>query len=242
MFARFQQSEVGLEFFEVVEKRRSVREFSNEAIPDEVIWKALDAATRAPNSSNTQTWNFYWVKSEENRKRMVEACLSQSAARTAAGLMVIVASPKAWRRSQPALIEWAKKSNAHRRVLDYYEKLIPLTYRWGIFNSLGVIKALVAVVVGLFRPMPRGPSFRRDIQEVSIKSAALAAENFVLALTAQGYSTCMMEGFDEARVKRILKLNCSDRVVMVIGMGRGLPKGIWGPQFRLPLKDVVHEL
>lgn len=231
-----------MEFFEAIAKRRSVRQFTTEAVPDEVIQKSFEAAIRAPNSSNTQTWNFYWVKSPEARKKMTEACLSQSAARTAYSLVAVVASPKTWQRSQKPLVEWARSSGAHPGVVAYYEKLVPIMYRWGVLNSLGLIKGLVGLIGGLFRPMPRGPNTRRDIQEVSIKSAALASENFVLALAAQGYGSCMMEGFDESRVKRILGLRCSDRVVMVIAVGRADEKGIWGAQFRLPLKDVVHEV
>lgn len=231
-----------MEFFEAIKARRSVRQFKTESVPDDVIWKSFEAAILAPNSSNTQTWNFYWVKTQEARAKMEEACLGQSAARTAATLVAVVASPKAWKRSQGPLVDWAKASGAHPKAIHYYQKLVPMMYRWGVFNSLGLIKAIFFQVGGIFRPMPRGPNTRRDVQEVSIKSAALASENFVLALAAQGYGSCMMEGFDEARVKRILGLAGSERVVMVIAVGRTDDKGIWGPQFRLPLRDVVHEV
>ena len=70
--------------------------------------------------------------------------------------------------------------------------------------------------------------------------AALAAQNFVLAITAQGGATCMMEGFDESRVRKLLKLSSSSRVVTVLGIGFEAPRGTWGPQFRLPLEQVVH--
>ncbi len=115
-------------------------------------------------------------------------------------------------------------------------------YRWGIFNSLAPLKWLMATIAGFFRPISRSPFTRRDLQEVAIKSAALAAENFVLALTAQGFQTCMMEGFDEWRVKRLLKMSWSERVVMVVGCGEAAPDGTWGPRFRLPLESVVKEV
>jgi nitroreductase len=80
------------------------------------------------------------------------------------------------------------------------------------------------------------------LQEVAIKSAALASENLVLALTAQGYATCMMEGFDEVRVRNLLRLSASARVVMVIAVGLEGERGTWGPQFRIPTEQVVHEI
>ena len=57
-----------MDFFEVVAKRRSIRKFTDEPISDDMIAKALDAAVLAPNSSNVQTWNFYWVKSPDKKR------------------------------------------------------------------------------------------------------------------------------------------------------------------------------
>lgn len=231
-----------MDFFEAVEKRRSVRQFTSDPVPDSVVQKALEAALLAPNSSNTQTWNFFWVQSPDQKSRLTQLCLNQSAARKAQHLIVITADPSLWRRSQPKLIQWAVDSKAPASVLAYYQKLIPITYSWGLFNCLAPLKALIAFIVGLLRPMMRGPYSRRDLQEVAIKSAALAGENFVLAITAQGFASCMMEGFDEFRVKKFLRLRSSARVVMVIGVGQEADRGIWGPRYRLPFDEVVKKL
>ncbi len=231
-----------MDFFEVIKKRRSIRRYKETPVPETVIERALEMAVLAPNSSNTQTWDFYWVRTPEKKTALVKACFSQSAARTAAELVVVVASPTRWRRSQPYLIEWVRSVRAPKSVILYYEKLIPTMYRWGFLNCIGYTKWIGLTVAGLFRPVPRGPNTRRDIQEVSIKSAALAAENFVLAITAQGYATCMMEGFDEWRVKRLLGLGWSDRVVMVIAVGEEADRGTWGPQYRIPIENVVHRV
>ncbi len=229
-----------MDFFEAVSKRRSIRKYTDEKVPEEVIQKALDAAILAPNSSNTQTWNFYWVKSAEQKKKLVEYCLSQSAARTASDLVVVTADPTLWKRSQKPLIQWVESVNAPKIVQTYYKSLIPATYRWGFLNLWGYTKAMMTSIAGIFRPLPRGPNTLQDLQLVAVKSAALASENFVLAVSAQGYSTCMMEGFDERRVKKFLKLPYSTRVVMVISIGKESDRGTWGPQFRLPKTEVVH--
>lgn len=231
-----------MNYFDVVEARRSVRKFKAEKLADTVIEKALQAAVLAPNSSNTQTWDFYWVQTPEKKDKLVAACLSQSAARTASDLIVVVANPKTWKRSVKPLIQWVESVKAPQQVQMYYKKLIPIMYRSGLFNSLGLLKFILATLTGLFRPIMRSPFFRRDMQEVAIKSAALACENFVLAIKAQGGDTCMMEGFDEYRVKSLLKLPCSARVVMVIAVGLGAENGTWGPRFRLPLEQVMHKI
>lgn len=56
-----------MNFFDVINNRRSVRRFTDTTVPDEVVQKALDAATKAPNSSNLQPWEFYWCKSPEKK-------------------------------------------------------------------------------------------------------------------------------------------------------------------------------
>jgi nitroreductase len=169
--------------------------------------------------------------------------MSQSAARTAQELLVVTADPALWRRSQKPLFDFIKTANAPKAVVTYYEKLIPFVYRWGFLNSFAPIKWLTANVYGLFNPTMRGPYSRRDIQEVAIKSAALACENFVLAITAQGFATCMMEGFDEHQVRKVLQLKSSSaRVVMCIGIGKEAERGTWGPRFRLPISEVVKEV
>jgi nitroreductase len=231
-----------MDFFDAVKARRSIRRFLPEPVPKEVMARAFEAATLAPNSSNTQTWDFFWVKSPEKKQRLVEACMNQSAARTAQELVVFTADPKNWKRSLPHLQKWVETAQAPKPVVFYYQKLIPTVYRWGFLNSIGLLKWILMSVGGLFRPMQRGVFTLGDQQVVAVKSAALAAENFVLAMSAQGYSTCMMEGFDEVRVKRLLGLRYSARVVMVVGLGKAAERSTWGPQYRLPQEMVVHEI
>ena len=234
--------EKALELFDAIEKRRSIRRYTSEIVPDEVVLRALEAAVLAPNSSNAQTWNFYWVKSPEKKAELVRACLSQSAARTAQHLIVLTADPRLWRRSQPELAKYVNRIQAPRGVILYYERFLPFMYATGWFDIFSPFKGLFANIVGIFRPIVRGPFTRREMFEVAVKSAALAAENFVLAITAQGYASCMMEGFDEWRVRRLLRLRWRERVVMVISVGREAERGTWGPRFRIETSQVVHEV
>ncbi len=231
-----------MDFFEAVKRRRSIRRFSDTKVPDEVVDRALEAAIWAPNSSNTQTWNFYWVKEDNVRAKLALACLNQSAARKAQHLIVVTADGKLWKRSLPFLRTWVNGANAPKAVQAYYGKVVPFTYSYGWFNSFGLVKWLVGRIISFFRPFPRGPSFRRDIQEVAIKSAALACENFVLAIAAQDFDSCMMEGFDAGRVRKALKLKGSEEIVMVIAVGKATDQGTWAPPFRIPKELVIHKI
>jgi len=230
------------DFVEAVRFRRSIRKYRPDPVDEAVMREAFELAFLAPNSSNMQCWDFYWVRTEETKKKLVEHCLSQSAARTAAELVVITADPNLWKRSRPEMIKYTCEINAPKQVQLYYNKLIPITYRAGFLNILAPFKILATTVAGFFRPVPRGPHSKRDLEEVVIKSAALAAENYVLALANHKISSCMMEGFDEQRVRKLLKLPRSTRIVMVIGCGHAAENGTWGPQFRIDKKLTLHEV
>ena len=60
----------------------------------------LELALLAPNSSNLQPWEFYWVRSPEKKQNLVSYCLGQPAAATAQELVVAVARPDYWKINQ----------------------------------------------------------------------------------------------------------------------------------------------
>ena len=74
------------------------------------------------------------------------------------------------------------------------------------------------------------------------KSTALAAENFMISMTAYGYDTCPMEGFDSKIIKKVLNLPYNSEISMVIGCGIRSKKGIYGERFRIPVNEVYREL
>ena len=226
-----------MDFFDVVDKRRSVRKFTSREVPRAVMEKALQAGLLAPNSSNLQPWEFYWVKDSAKKAKLVEACLSQGAAKTAAELVVAVARTDTWPRNSRLLLKtFEQQGSTPPKVLTYYRSLIPWVYRQGPLGILGLLKRPVFFVAGLFRPVPRGPHSPAQLREVVSKTTALACQNIMLALVAQGFDSCPMEGFDEVRVKKILGLKSGSHVVMVLGIGEGDPEGVYGPRVRLDEK------
>lgn len=50
------------EFLETVRLRRTVREFSSDDVPDEVLELAIEAASLAPSGANMQPWKFVVVR------------------------------------------------------------------------------------------------------------------------------------------------------------------------------------
>ena len=66
-----------MEFYDVIEKRHSVRAFSDKKIEKEKLSKILAAAMKAPSAGNLQAYKIYAVKSAETKEALVGACMYQ---------------------------------------------------------------------------------------------------------------------------------------------------------------------
>lgn len=227
---------------QIIRSRRSIRRFTDEAIPPSVVEACLDLALQAPNSSNLQTWEFHWVRSPELKKSLVAACLSQAAATTAQELIVCVARTNVWRRNAPLIAEQLKREGLPTKsTLAYYRRLVYWVYTVGPWSILAPFKYMLFTVLGWFRPMIRVPLTQKDQAIWAIKSAALACENLMLGLRAYGYDSCAMEGMDPKRISQSLDLPGDAHIVMVIGAGRRAKGGVYGPKLRLPREMFVFE-
>ncbi len=235
--------EIDLEEFEkVIRSRRSVRLYEKTPVPESVIQKAIDHALLAPNSSNLQPWRFIWVRSQDKKAALVRACLSQNAAKTAQELIIITARTRAWQGIRSQMLATMEENNAPEGAKAYYKSIVPLAYGLGPLNLKGIAKKFMVFFRGLSKPTPRIPTSKADMRVWAHKSAALACENIMLSLRAQGYDTCPMEGFDEVLVQKLLGPKLKERgqeICMVISVGVRAKNGIYGPQVRMPREQFV---
>jgi nitroreductase len=61
------------EFYTDLNRRRTVREFSDRPVPRDIIETALKAANTAPSGANLQPWHFVVVSGAEAKKKIREA-------------------------------------------------------------------------------------------------------------------------------------------------------------------------
>jgi nitroreductase len=66
-----------MEFYEVIESRRSVRAYASEPVEDEKLDRVLNAARLAPSAANRQPVRFYAIRDTELRSRLLEAYSQQ---------------------------------------------------------------------------------------------------------------------------------------------------------------------
>jgi nitroreductase len=62
---------------EAIEKRRSIRRYKPDEIPEDVLDRLLNVLRLAPSGSNRQPWKFIVVRDKEMRVRVAAACGTQ---------------------------------------------------------------------------------------------------------------------------------------------------------------------
>lgn len=61
-----------MEFMDLVLKRRSIRKYKPDPIPEEKLKYVLDTARIAPSWGNRQCWKYIIVTDEALRKKIIE--------------------------------------------------------------------------------------------------------------------------------------------------------------------------
>ena len=59
-----------MEFMEVIRKRRSIRKYKPDPVPDELVEKVLEATRLIPSGKNMQPQHFVVVRDPETKRRM----------------------------------------------------------------------------------------------------------------------------------------------------------------------------
>ncbi|MGB2913823.1 MAG: nitroreductase family protein, partial [Pyrinomonadaceae bacterium] len=68
-----EQFDRGQQFFEMIARRRTVRDYSDREVPIELIERAIATAGTAPSGANLQPWRFVVVRDPEVKRKIREA-------------------------------------------------------------------------------------------------------------------------------------------------------------------------
>src|SRR4051812_22058584 len=60
------------DLWEAMYTQRAIRYFKPDPVSDELVWKVIEAATRAPSGSNLQPWRFIVIQDQAARKRIAD--------------------------------------------------------------------------------------------------------------------------------------------------------------------------
>jgi len=195
---------------EAIEKRRSIRKYKPDQVPEEHLTALLDAARLAPSGSNSQPWRFKIIRDERTRTALAQASYKQLFIAEAPVILVCCIDLKAF--------------------IDGTVSGIQDLGRIGAVE--GRIVKVIADRTERYTPV--------DIEELTPRIAlnlAIAVEHIVLRALDFGLGTCWIRLFDEKAVKTIFGWGRNIHVVALLPLG--YPAESPAPRRRLAIKEIL---
>jgi nitroreductase len=224
------------EFESLAKARRATRNFSPDPVAVELLERLIEIARWSPSGYNLQPTHFVLVTDPTVKARLVPACLKQRQVAEAAAVIVITGDRRVAENNFKEMLDAEKSAGS---IDEAYEKLlrkiIPLVFGQGP-AGLGRLWKSALPVLGPFMPIPSIPAVY--MRYWLTKQTMLCAMTLMLAATAAGLATLPMEGFDERRVRRVLRIPRSQMIPVVIAVGYSAEKDL--KKTRLPLERFVH--
>ena len=197
----------------VIQDRRSIREYTAEAVSPQDLDMILEAARQAPSGENAQPWRFIIVKDPETRKKLGALAGGGSGRRFTSEFVT-----KKMQERFSNLEDEAKKRAA-------FEKL-----------TSGQVSAFLADA-----PVSIVVCGKKDVWDMPYDTSA-AIENMLLMVTALGLGACWViapciDIRDEERIKTLLGLPEGLKAISIISIGH--PTRPHRPRPRLSLQELV---
>jgi nitroreductase len=164
------------ELSELIKTRRSIRKFQDKPVPEELLMKALELATWAPNGGNKQVWRFCIVTNRELIQKMGDAVKSKTE--------LMASWPEAGQFGE-TVAKW-------RRTSDFFRGApVCIAVLMGRYSSVAdqILRAR-----GETDPIAREIRSCRETGKSSLQSAASAIAYICLLLHYFGLGTTWMAG------------------------------------------------
>lgn len=200
-----------MELFEVIRKRRSIRKFKPDPVPDKHIREILEAARLAPSGTNLQPWRFVVVKSAEKRRELAEYALK-------------------FVTTAPVVVACCIDLNAYKHQPQRIKELV----------EAGAFVGTELANMGKDDYMKRRQAMDENaLRAYTSLNAAIAIEHLILRATDLGLGTCWTMMFKQSGVKEVLRLGKDIQVVALIPVGYADQDP--APRPRLPMQDLLIE-
>ena len=204
-----------MEFYEVIEKRRTIRDFESEDIPKEVIERVISAAMKAPTNDHMRDWHFIIVKDRE----------------TAARLLDIVPKGISDEDMNQLIKDWNLDDSLQQ---ECYRNAVPKQYRM-LFDASAIIMPLLRQKTDILHP--------ENVSHLNgFASIWCSIENLFLAATAEGYG-CNLRiplGHEGEHARERLGYPEDYYMPCFIGIGRPKKNAAIPKQKDIDIKDRIH--
>jgi len=197
-------NEMDIEALEgLIKSRRSIRKWRQDEVPDELLKKAVELATWAPNGGNYQGWFFIAVKNREIIRKMADAVQSVS------DKIAL----------QPEAVSWQEDMNRYRKNASFFRNA-PVCI--GVFSGAyqsPMDKVLVAREP--FDPEAKEILGFRRFAPTAIQSASAAAATMLLTLHQMGLGAIWLASplLAKKEIEVILNIPAEMGLVCLIAVG-----------------------
>jgi len=200
-----------LYFNEVVEKRRTVREFQSKLVEEEKLLRVLAAGLKAPSHNHLREWEFILMKDFEQRKRVVDL-----------GVMAKDYSEEEIEEATKPMTDWEKEA---------YLKALPVQRRM-LMSSPDLL-----IVCFRMRKSFRECEILYELNDFASVWACI--ENILLAMAAEGlYGVTFIIPHETVPLKKMLGIPDDYEVAALIPIG--YPQEYFVKQKPVSLKEKIH--
>ncbi len=199
------------DLWEAIYTQRAIRRWKDEPVPEDLIWKVIEAGTKAPSGSNLQPWRFVVIQDQGTRDAI------------SAQLRKGLENP-----GLKQMIENAQKSgNKGERLM--------MTGAMGLFENLA--QAPVFIVPCLYQISSPSQDASTLLAGSSIYQAV---QNMLLAARALGLGTVMttFQGAVDDVLREHCQIPAEATPVALIPMG--FPDANFGSTNRKPVDEVTN--
>jgi nitroreductase len=187
----------------LVKGRRSIRQWKRGELPDELLKKAVELATWAPNGGNYQGWHFIIVKKREMIEKMANAV--QSAADKIA--------------SWPEAMSWQEEVRRYQKNSSYFRNA-PVCI--GVFISdYRSVMDKVLIARESFDPEAKNIMGFRRSAPTAIQSAAAAVTTMLLVFHQMGLGAVWLGAplMAKKEIETLLKVPANFSLTSLIAVG-----------------------
>jgi len=198
---------------EAITSRMSVRAFTKEAVPKELILKLLDISARAPSGTNTQPWKVYVLEGNALQSLCEKVCAAYDD---------IAANPDLAKEYQPAY--------------DYYPSkwFSPYIDRrrengWGLYGLLGITKGDKDKMHAQHRknfeafgaPVCLFFTIDKELGKGSMLDYGMFLQNMMVAARGEGLDTCPQAAWNDYAKIILPSIGAKENEMLVCGMALG---------------------
>jgi nitroreductase len=181
-----------MEFYDVISRRRTVREFQSRPVEEDKVKRVLQAGLMAPSNAHLKYWEFILLRDREGRKNT--------------GIDHLKAR------------DMKDKAEIERFLASFEDETLKRVYRQSLPLQLTMMLEAPELLIVCTKMKPLN-SCRRFFDLNPLASVWMCVENIVLALAAEGLYGCTYTPYDSEGLKKHLGVPDGFEIAAVIPFG-----------------------